>query len=104
MADSLLHRSDVAVNVEHLGQMLLSALRYAMGRRTYITGVTADMVRAYWPALPDKWRDLLERDLREELRLAEGMTGTLGDRCDHEAWVSLLAWFEEEREREKAGT
>lgn len=55
-------------------------------------------------APPDKWRALLERDLHEELQLAARMTGTLGDRCDHDAWTSLAAWMAQERDDEKALT
>lgn len=98
--DVLLRRpgsDDIAVRADDLGQILLSALRYATGRRTYITGQTADLIRAYWPALPDKWRELIERDLNYEL----GLTERLGDQCDHDAWVSLRDWFKQAREQEQ---
>lgn len=45
--------------------MLVSAVRYALGRQTYITGQTVSEVLRLWPDLDQQIRELIIRDVRE---------------------------------------
>jgi TctA family transporter len=84
------NNTDATVPQEHLFVLLVSALRYAMGRRSYITGQTADIVRGYFPCLSSAQRDVVARDIARELDVAVRLGKTVGDTCDHVVWVALL--------------
>ncbi len=73
--------------------MLISAVRYATGRATYIVGDTCDEVRACWPDLTQRARDVITRDVTEHLRLVDlRLAG--GMDCDHDQWRRLHEWIE----------
>lgn len=86
-----------AISSVDLEMMLLSALRYALGRRSYITSATAEWVRRYWNQLSPAFQGFIIRDLREELERYERMGMTLGEQVDHDGWVKLLRVLEEKR-------
>jgi hypothetical protein len=64
------------------------AVRYALGRRTYITGLVARNVEAMLDqhAISAADRRVIRRDI-EEHRDREA----LGDPCDRDIWLNLLA-------------
>lgn len=64
--------------------MLISALRYALGRRTYIIGMTAEYIENELPKLSDQCRAIMITDI-ERHRLFG-----YGDECDKEDWMQLL--------------
>jgi hypothetical protein len=70
--------------------MLVSSVRYAMGRRSYIVGQTCDMVRRYRDYLKPTEIQVIARDIGEELDRAKRMNETLGMEMDHKEWVKLL--------------
>lgn len=86
--------------VDHhdLYQMLVSHVRYAMGRRSYITASAIATVKRYWPHLKAGERDVILRDVREELSRYERMKALLGDKCDHDGWVALVEWMQENKD------
>jgi len=67
-------------------QMLVSAVRYALGRATYIVGATVDEVLRVWPKLSENARHVIRRDVTEAL--SEGRTGM---ECDELRWHELIA-------------
>ena len=72
-------------------QMLVSAVRYALGRKTHLVWATCDQVRAAWPNLSRTARAVIIRDVTEALNDAL-TTGTLvGMEVDHRAWGQLVA-------------
>lgn len=71
-------------------QMLVSAVRYALGRSTYITADTSDSVRGAWPHLSDNARGNIIRDVEREMNDADAAGRPLGMDVDHRVWVSLL--------------
>ncbi len=75
-------------------QMLVSAVRYALNRATYVVGETVDQVIGVWADLPEGVRNAIERDVRAEIRMAEIYGGTVGHACDHRAWQRLLDHIE----------
>lgn len=48
-------------------QILVSAVRYALGRQTYIVGWTVDEVLSVWPSLDTGTRTLIQRDVAQAL-------------------------------------
>ena len=71
--------------------VLVGAVRYALGRATYIVADTAAEVRRCWPLLDARDRAVIRRDLVEAL----DQSGLLGMRMDHDVWADLLAWIDE---------
>ena len=65
-------------------QILISALRYAFGRRTYIVGMTAEYIENELPKLSDQCRAIMITDI-ERHRLFG-----YSDECDKEDWMQLL--------------
>lgn len=47
-------------------EMLISAVRYALGRRTYIVSATVQYVKSHLPKLSDRTLQILERDIRQQ--------------------------------------
>ena len=71
--------------------ILLSAMRYAMGRKTYMPSVIADYIKRHLQLLDDKFLALAVGDIRQHLE----------DYAEHEAnsdlWQNLLDALETER-------
>lgn len=64
-------------------QIYISAVRYALGRKTYIVGVTCDFINKQ--VLSKECRDVIIRDIKE----AEE-TNNLGMETDKKEWLRLL--------------
>lgn len=79
----------IHVSQQQLYLMLVSSLRYAMGRQTYIVAETANYLRSYWKHLDKGMREVVLRDLNEELRKADELGYKLGADFDHKEWVVL---------------
>ena len=84
---------------ERFGEMLNSALRYALGRMTYIVQDTADYIRPLIPYLDNRTLFVMERDITDAAEL-----NALGMKMDAEVWMALRAEIVREMERRKDGT
>ena len=71
--------------------MLISALRYALGRIKYKTSVTAERIENELPKLSDQCRAIMITDI-ERHRLFG-----YGDECDKEDWMQLLEKLKHEQ-------
>ncbi len=60
----------------------ICSLRYALGRRTYITGVVADFIIDKLDELTPKTKSVMIRDIES--------CDDYGDDCDKESWINLL--------------
>lgn len=78
--------------------VVVSAVRYAMGRATYIVEMTCEWVINHWDALSDNTRAVIARDVRLEvgLRRAEGEKQSALARIDNPFWEKLLDKAEQE--------
>lgn len=83
---------------EDFGDMMISAIRYGLWRRTYITGVTADYIIPLVKqgafskrvlGVMDKDLSQYEKDRAYRLQDTEKNKWLLDDDCDYESW-SLL--------------
>ena len=90
------------------GTILLCAMRYALGRETYMPGIVQDYIRRHKDELDLRTVSVMIRDIREADRISvhklsdgsemkiDGMGHT---QIDRPGWLRLLAWLEElERE------
>ena len=77
---------------ETYGTILTCALRYAVGRRTYITGEVAEYITAKVPHLTNRTIQVMERDLASEID-----RGNYGDALvDLPYWKQLLSRLRDE--------
>ena len=78
--------------------LVVSAVRYARGRATYIVEETCEWVIDHWPELSDNTRAVIARDVRleVELRRAEGDKQSALSRIDNPYWERLLDIVEKE--------
>ena len=72
-------QSEMITDYEH---MLISALRYALGRRTYIVGVVVNFILSVLPKLSDPCKHVMIDDIENAY--------SLGDDCDRQDWMRLL--------------
>jgi hypothetical protein len=73
-----------------LSAMLVSAVRYALGRQTYIVNWTCEFIGNNKHLLRDSDRKVIIRDIKEQEEYG------YGDRCDKEDWMKLLKILEED--------
>lgn len=67
---------------EDISMMLVSAERYALGRKTYIVGWTCDIIKKNIHLLSEKDKEVMIRDLENSI--------SYGDECDKQEWILLL--------------
>lgn len=97
MADIKLH-GWVAIT-QDFELMMISALRYAIGRYTYMPGITIDYIRYLIPQLSAKTLFVMKRDIDEEIEHCERMGRELY--MDKE-WAKLAEEIGIEYEKKKA--
>lgn len=76
------------------GLMLTAAVRYSLGRRSYVVSEAAGWVRRYWPSLEQGVRKTLRRDVSEALSDAADRGVHLGMGIDQRVWQDLERWME----------
>jgi hypothetical protein len=74
------------MRIDHLGYVLVAAVRYQLPRMTYGSGIVVDAVCAAWPSLAAGERAVILRDVREALE-----RDNAGMDCDRREWQRLLA-------------
>ena len=79
-------------DVRDLQDMIMCALRYSLGRRTYITGLTADFIMRYPELIDERVKRVMLRDLEEYFKKREFCD--IDDECDFNTWKSLYNWLE----------
>lgn len=84
----------------------VSAVRYAIGRQTYIVDETCRWLRDAWPVLNPKAQSLIRRDITEAIERDNRVRETygpnktfkpLGADCDRQAWVAVCALWAQDR-------
>lgn len=71
-------------------QMLISAVRYALGRQTYIVGDTCAFVKQISDKLSKKCIAILITDIEREIDWCHALGKTCGMECDEADWRKLL--------------
>lgn len=67
---------------DDFGAVINCAIRYCLGRRTYMPELVCGYVRQLLPYLSDKTLCCMERDIRE--------APLYGDACDVDTWMKML--------------
>lgn len=76
---------------DYFGAVLNCAVRYALGRRSYMPYLVTSFILPLVPRLSDKTLWCLDKDI--------GGTENIGDVCDEECWMQLLSAVRAELER-----
>ena len=79
-------------DVRDLKDMIISALRYSLGRRTYITSETVEFIKRYPELIDERVKDVMLKDLEEYFQKRESFK--FDDECDFNTWKSLYNWLE----------
>ena len=88
------------------GLMALAAVRYCLGRMSYIVGDCCDWLRCAWPMLPESICKIIARDIDEafkrddEARERGDRHRPLGMDMDRAQWESVRALWGAERTQE----
>ena len=69
-------------NIEDLSAMLVSAERYALGRRTYIVQWTCEFITKNLNLITEKDKQVIIRDIEKPI--------SYGYECDKICWLKLL--------------
>ena len=77
--------------------VLISALRYAMGRHTYIVSDTDSLIRGVWGSLSSATQNLLRRDLGEYLDREAQLEQSTYTQLDLDMWKNLYNWMGREQ-------
>jgi hypothetical protein len=78
--------STVLISRRQLFELLINALRYAIGRSTYVTTEVADAVREHWRTLSPQERQMIYQDVCQAVAEAVADTQTV--------WQPLKRWIE----------
>lgn len=73
----------------------ISAMRYALGRRSYIVGMTTEWIRWNWSAFGQEAKEIMKRDLKEEIERTDRIPGNLGMDFDEREWRNLYTFMEQ---------
>lgn len=80
----------VTLNNQEFFVLIVSAVRYAMGRATYVVGETCDIVKKHLAVLTPEQKQMLARDIEDEIKRAEREGKILGMSLDHAEWSNLV--------------
>lgn len=81
-------------NIHDFQDIVISALRYALGRRTYVTQATADFIKEYPEIIDDRVKRVMLNDLNEYFNMRDN-SYTFDDKCDYNTWLNLKRWLDE---------
>ena len=76
-------------NKDDLSVMLVCAVRYALGRRTYIVAWVCEFIRNNTDLLTERSKMAIIRDIEQQKDYG------YGDECDKECWLALLDYLKE---------
>lgn len=74
--------SKILVNID--SSIFISAFRYALGRKSYITRLTADEIKNNVGLLSERDRELIYNEIEDAIS-----SGSAGMDCDVEIWRGL---------------
>lgn len=73
------------------GQAAICALRYCIGRRSYLPSLIIVWVKRYWELFDFPTRLTIFKDLKQEI---DGKRD-LGDECDRDTWMKFYQWMQD---------
>ena len=75
--------------------MVTCALRYCLGRQSYVVGSCIEFIQQVWDQLPKSSQGVITRDILESFD-----DGSVGSDYDADAWRSLVRWCFNELKQE----
>jgi len=96
-------KPDTIPITDNLYTVAICAVRYALGRRTYMPGLVTDWIKANFAGkIPKGTCEIMLRDIQEQREYGErSHYDSLGDPCDVRTWETFEAWLEHEMEAAK---
>ena len=90
---------------EDFGSVLICAVRYCLGRRTYMPDLVTRWIMGHCKgALNRNTISVMLRDIDEQRKMGERIgKNTLGDECDVRVWERFEAWLHEEHKNAQPG-
>lgn len=85
-------------NEEHI---IICAVRYALGRMTYMVGIVCDYVADKCDELSEQCVNIIIRDIEEEIDMYHRLGKTCGMECDEKDWLRLLDILKKRNQEEK---
>mgnify|MGYP007037124684 CR=1 FL=1 len=81
---------------EHI---LICAVRYALGRMSYMVDMVCEYITNKLPELSDSCIRVIIYDIEEDIKMYHNIGRTCGMKCDERTWLKLLERLREEHER-----
>ena len=79
-------------NIEDFGNVMILALRYALGRRTYVTLEIPEFIMKNNKLISERVCIVMIRDINQYLKdRKSGMI--IDDECDYKSWIKLNNWL-----------
>lgn len=78
---------------DDLGSIFICAVRYCIGRATYMPHLVADFITPYIPHLNNRTLSVMIRDIQE--------APSYGMDCDQKMWMTFLQKLQQEADRRK---
>lgn len=71
-------------------QIIICAVRYALGRMSYIVSIVCEYVASKHRELSPECIAIIVRDIEEDIELSHKMGRMCGMECDEREWLRLL--------------
>lgn len=78
-----------------LKDIVCCSLRYALGRRTYITLLISGYIMEHPELIDERVKGIMLKDIEEYLECRN--IYYKDDECDYQSWLKLKNWLEENR-------
>lgn len=75
-----------------LKDIVCCSLRYALGRKTYITSLVSDYIIDHPELIDERVKDVMLKDIEEYLDCRN--IYYKDDECDYQYWLRLKEWLE----------
>lgn len=79
-------------DIHDFQNITISALRYALGRRTYLTDVTAEFIKKYPNIIDERVCCVMLRDI-DRYMIDRKIGFVIDDKCDYDTWLNLQNWL-----------
>lgn len=73
--------------------LMLCALRYCHGRKTYMSSDVIRICKENWDNLSNEIKTIIKKDTATLLRDEERMPGAAGNHCDVITWHNFYMWI-----------
>jgi len=92
----------IQVEYQDLWTLLLSTIRYSMGRTTYMPEYCIDLYLNYGRKLSVGCKKQIANEIKEKLLMSEMVPTILGHECDCASWKKLFNLIERELEESES--